>query len=163
MMSSTHNLTSKAGTAPSYKILVVDDFPDTLFLLGVILGMEGGYQLSYANNGREALEAVEAASPDLILLDVLMPDMTGYEVVHCIRQNLSLPYVPIVLMTDHDEFSVAERLAVGADAFMLKPFGIEELLTCMQTILAHHSTKSTPRQDPCNSAHIGMKALKALL
>ncbi len=140
-MSSSNNLTSKALNPPSHKLLVVDDLPDNLFLIDVILGSEEDLQLSYADNGLAALEAVEASPPDLILLDVMMPGMTGYEVIRRIRQNSKLPYVPILLITAHDELSMSEGLEMGADGFIRKPFDIEELINCVQTILADHSTK----------------------
>jgi two-component system, sensor histidine kinase and response regulator len=141
-MSPIDNLASQAVTSPSHKLLVVDDIPDNLIVIGAILGMEDGYQLSYADNGPEALEVVEASPPDLILLDVMMPGMTGYEVIHRIRQNSSLPYVPIVLMTARNELSIAEGLAAGADGFLRKPFDMKELLTCIQLTVRAFSTYS---------------------
>lgn len=117
------------------KLLAVDDLPDNLFLMDVILGDEDHYQLSCVSSGQAALEAVETCPPDLILLDVMMPGMTGYEVTRRIRQNPTLPYIPILLVTAHDEVSMAEGLEAGADGFIRKPFDIQELLDRVQAAL----------------------------
>jgi two-component system, sensor histidine kinase and response regulator len=66
--------------------------------------------------------------------------MTGYEVIRRIRQNSELPYVPILLITAHDELSMAEGLEAGADGFIRKPFDIQELIDCVQEMLASHLT-----------------------
>ncbi len=124
------------STKPKYpKLLAVDDLPDNLFLMDVILGDEDHYQLSCVNSGQAALDAVEASPPDLILLDVMMPGMTGYEVTRRIRQNPALPYIPILLVTAHDEASLDEGLDAGADGFIRKPFDIQELLDCVHAAL----------------------------
>ncbi|MGB3299722.1 MAG: response regulator [Phormidesmis sp.] len=117
------------------KLLAVDDLPDNLFLMDVILGDEDHYQLSCVSSGQAALDAVEACPPDLILLDVMMPGMTGYEVTRRIRQNPALPYIPILLVTAHDEVSMAEGLEAGADGFIRKPFDIQELLDRVEAAL----------------------------
>lgn len=117
------------------KILAVDDVPDNLFLLEIILSEMEDYQLSCAQNGTDALEMIKAAPPDLVLLDVMMPGMNGYEVTRHIRQNKSLPYIPIILLTAHAELSASEGLEVGADGFVRKPYDIDELLNCMQSLL----------------------------
>jgi two-component system, sensor histidine kinase and response regulator len=148
LMYPPENLLSKNHTAPvpapnhaqGHKLLVVDDLPDNLFLIDVILGDEEDYQLSYVDNGQAAIEAVEASPPDLILLDVMMPGMTGYEVIRRIRQNSDLPYVPILLITAHDELSMAEGLEAGADGFIRKPFDIQALIDCVQEMLSSHLT-----------------------
>lgn len=110
------------------RILVVDDIPDNSFLLQTILESEG-YQVEVAENGRAALEKVVAAPPDLVLLDVMMPGMNGFEVTRCIRQNPSLPFIPILLVTGYDQFSPADGFEVGADDFIRKPIDFERLLS----------------------------------
>lgn len=116
-------------------ILAVDDVPDNLFLLEVILSEMGDYELSCAESGEAALEIIESTPPDLILLDVMMPGMNGYEVTQRVRQNRDLPYIPIVLLTAHEELSASEGLNTGADGFIRKPYDIDELLNCMETLL----------------------------
>lgn len=112
----------------SFRILVVDDLSDNLFLLQTILEAEG-YEVDTADNGRLALAKVEAAPPDLILLDVMMPDMNGYEVTWQIRQNQSLPFIPILLVTAHDDANAVRGLALGANDFIRKPIEFDKLLT----------------------------------
>ncbi|MGF1521648.1 MAG: response regulator [Leptolyngbyaceae cyanobacterium] len=115
-------------------ILAVDDSPDNLFLIETILD-ETEYELTCAESGREALSKVAQFPPDLILLDIMMPEMTGYEVTRRIRSDQSLPYIPILLVTAHDQTSLVEGLDAGADDFIRKPFDIEELQARMRSLL----------------------------
>lgn len=104
-------------------ILVVDDLADNLFLLKTILEAEG-YTVDVAADGFTALEKVAQVPPELMLLDVMMPDMTGYEVLRRIRQNDRLAAIPIVLITAYDEVTEAG----DADGFLRKPIDFDELL-----------------------------------
>jgi signal transduction histidine kinase len=115
-------------------ILVVDDSPDNLFLVQTILEEEG-YEISLAENGRAALEKIEQSPPDLILLDVMMPGMDGFEVTKRIRENNSLPFMPILLITAHDHPSVVKGLDSGADDFIRKPVEVDELLARVRSLL----------------------------
>jgi CheY-like chemotaxis protein len=117
------------------KILAVDDRPDNLFLLEAIFSEIDNYELICVGGGRAAVETVEAAPPDLILLDVMMPDMNGYEVTRRIRANRRLPYIPILLLTAHDEVSADSGLITGADGIIRKPFDIQELLDNVEKLL----------------------------
>ncbi len=117
------------------KILAVDDTPDNLFLLEAILSDEPNYHLSCAENGQLAIEAVKQSPPDLILLDVMMPGLDGYEVTRRIRQSKTAPYIPILLVTAHDQSSLAEGLDSGADDFIRKPFDIDELMARVRSLL----------------------------
>jgi two-component system, sensor histidine kinase and response regulator len=119
------------------KILAVDDRPDNLFLLEAVFSEVGDYELSCVEGGKAAIEAVEASPPDLILLDVMMPDMNGYEVTYRIRQNTDLPYIPILLLTAHDEVSANLGFNSGADGIIRKPFDIQELLDYIENLLQH--------------------------
>lgn len=113
--------------ASDYRILVVDDLFDNLVLLQTVLEAEG-YQVELAENGQSALAKVEASPPDLILLDVMMPGMNGYEVTQQIRQNSELPYIPILLVTAHSEPKAVQGLTAGANDFIRKPIDFDELL-----------------------------------
>jgi len=110
-----------------YRILVVDDLVDNLFLMQTLLETEG-YVVDVANNGSLALNKIEASPPDLVLLDVMMPEINGYEVTRRIRQNDTLPFIPILLITAHEEPRVIEGLEIGANDFIRKPIDFEELL-----------------------------------
>lgn len=115
-------------------ILVVDDSPDNLFLVQTILEEEG-YEISLAEDGRSALTKIEESPPDLLLLDVMMPGMDGYEVTRRVRDNTKLPFIPILLITAHDQPSVVEGLDTGADDFIRKPVEVEELLARVRSLL----------------------------
>ncbi|MBD1877159.1 response regulator [Nodosilinea sp. FACHB-131] len=113
--------------AQTFHILVVDDIIDNLFLLQTVLEA-AGYQVDTADNGRTALVKVEASPPDLILMDVMMPEMSGYETVKKIRQNKNIPFIPILMVTAHEDASRIQGLAMGANDFIRKPVEIDELL-----------------------------------
>ncbi len=116
------------------RILAVDDNPDNLVLLQTILEVEG-YEVGLVDNGMDALEQVVESPPDLILLDVMMPGMDGYEVTRRIRKNPEISYIPILLITAHHDASVVEGLDAGADDFIRKPFNHEELLARVRSML----------------------------
>lgn len=116
-------------------ILAVDDISDNLFVIESILSGETGYKIDCVSDGHTALEYVSEQPPDLILLDIMMPGMDGYEVTQRIRQNQNLPYIPILLVTAHDQSSLAEGLDSGADDFIRKPFDIDELMARVRSLL----------------------------
>ncbi|QLE47203.1 hybrid sensor histidine kinase/response regulator [Nostoc sp. C057] len=119
----------------SGKILVVDDSPDNVFLIKTILEEEG-YTISTAENGISALAELKASPCDLVLLDLMMPDMDGYEVTKHIRGDMKLPqYIPILLITAHDAPNVAHGLDLGADDFIRKPVTVDELLARVRSLL----------------------------
>ncbi|MFN6463055.1 MAG: hybrid sensor histidine kinase/response regulator [Nostoc sp. DedVER02] len=119
----------------SDKILVVDDSPDNVFLIKTILEEEG-YTITTAENGISALAELKASPCDLVLLDLMMPDMDGYEVTKHIRGEMKLPqYIPILLITAHDAPNVAHGLDLGADDFIRKPVTVDELLARVRSLL----------------------------
>ncbi|BAY63817.1 response regulator receiver sensor signal transduction histidine kinase [Calothrix brevissima NIES-22] len=119
----------------SDKILVVDDSPDNVFLIKTILEEEG-YTVSTAENGASALSQLEASPCDLVLLDLMMPGMDGYEVTRRIRGNTAMQqYIPILLITAHDAPNVAKGLDLGADDFIRKPVTVDELLARVRSLL----------------------------
>ena len=118
---------------PMDRILAVDDSSDNLFLIEAILA-EQGYEVSCESDGGSALASIEANPPDLVLLDVMMPGIDGYEVTRRMR-NSNLPFIPILLITAHDQSSVVEGLDAGADDFIRKPVEIDELLARVRSLL----------------------------
>jgi two-component system sensor histidine kinase/response regulator len=111
-----------------YKILVVDDVAANVLLLKVLLTNEK-FQIVTARNGREALEQVKAENPDLILLDVMMPEMSGFEVAEHLRSNPETEDVPIIFLTALNGSSdVVKAFHSGANDFISKPFNKEELM-----------------------------------
>jgi len=111
----------------NYQILVVDDIPDNVFLLQMLLEAEG-YVVETALDGSTALQKVKERQPHLILLDVMMPDLSGFEVARRIREDKTVSRIPIVLITAHDEASLSEGLEAGANEFIRKPVECDTLL-----------------------------------
>lgn len=120
--------------APKDHILVVDDLPDNYVLLQMILEDEG-YQVDVADNGQAALASIASHPPDLVLLDVMMPGMDGFEVTRRIRRDASIPFIPILLVTGYSEPTPADGFDVGADGFIRKPIDFDNLLHRIRTIL----------------------------
>ncbi|MEA5571761.1 hybrid sensor histidine kinase/response regulator [Calothrix sp. UHCC 0171] len=116
------------------KILVVDDIFENLLLLETVLESEG-YEVSLNEDSKTGLSIVEDWRPDLILLDVMMPELDGYEFTRRIRNNKNLPYIPILLITAHGQSSLVEGLDAGADDFIRKPFDPEELHARVRSLL----------------------------
>jgi DNA-binding response OmpR family regulator len=118
-----------------YDILIVDDTLASLELLNCIFE-ERGYRVRAATNGRHALRSVEAKMPDLILLDVKMPEMDGYEVCRRLKANEHTSNVPVIFLSVKRE--TAEKVygfEVGAVDFITKPYEEEEVLARVQTHL----------------------------
>lgn len=116
------------------RILIVDDMEDNISLLEAIL-VEEGYIVDTANNGKTALAKVKAAPPDLILMDAMMPGMDGYEVTRRIREQKDLPFIPILLITAHENLNAAEALDLGANDFVRKPIEYDELMARVRASL----------------------------
>ena len=111
-----------------YKILVVDDVQSNVLLLKALLGREG-FGIVIAMNGTEALQKVKSEHPDLILLDVMMPDMDGFEVAGHLKLEPEQAEIPIIFLTAlNDSASVVKGFQLGANDFISKPFRMEELL-----------------------------------
>jgi class 3 adenylate cyclase len=117
------------------KILVVDDTPKNVKLLADLLTVKG-YAVVTATSGREALAQVEAEQPDLVLLDVVMPEMSGYEVCRKIRENSATEILPVVMVTALDPGEERIKgLDAGADDFLTKPINQAELLARVKSLL----------------------------
>lgn len=126
-------------------ILVIDDEPQILRALRTIL-TEKGFQVSVANRGKEGLTLAAASAPDLIILDLGLPDMDGIEVCARLREWTQVPI--IILSVRETEREKVAALDKGADDYLTKPFGIEELLARVRVALRH----AKPGRDDQTSA-----------
>lgn len=124
------------------KILIVEDDPGISDFVNAEL-MHEGYKTTVCGNGRNAIELFESEKPDLILLDVMLPELSGLEVLRRIRKFSS---IPVILLTARGEtYDKVNGLNAGADDYLSKPFEIEELLARMNAVLRRvNSTKNTP-------------------
>ena len=117
------------------RILIVDDNPDSLEILRVRLE-SWGYRAETASDGEAALRQIEAAPPDLILLDIMMPRMDGMEVARRVKGNASLPFIPIIMETAlATTESKVEGLDSGADDYITKPIDFQELKARVNSML----------------------------
>jgi two-component system OmpR family response regulator len=123
-----------AGNAvPASRVLVVDDEPNIADLVSTVLRYEG-YDVMSAANGREALAAVERFHPALIVLDVMLPDLDGFEVQRRLAQAGAR--VPVLFLTARDAVEDKVRgLTLGADDYVTKPFSLEELVARVKAVL----------------------------
>jgi DNA-binding response OmpR family regulator len=116
------------------KILVVDDLPQNVRLLEATL-VPRGYDVVSASSGEEALEAVARERPDIVLLDVQMPGMDGYEVCRRLRADDATSFLPVVMVTGSGEEERVTALDAGADDFIPKPFDKAELLARVRSLI----------------------------
>lgn len=117
-----------------YTILVVDDIATNVMLLKAILG-KAKYRILTASGGREALARVEAEQPDLILLDIMMPDMDGYQVISALKADERFCQIPVIFLSAlHNPEDIVKGFKLGASDYVSKPFNHEELVTRV----AHH-------------------------
>ena len=126
------------------KVLVVDDNPQMLQQLSDLLEKEG-YKTIRANNGREALDAYKKEAPDFICIDIMMPEMTGYEVCKEIRKNdMNTPVVFISAKSDTVDKVLG--LELGADDYIVKPYDIHEVTARIRTITRRCKAKAAPEK-----------------
>jgi CheY-like chemotaxis protein len=120
-------------------ILIVDDLKQNLKLLSYILQAEN-YQTSLALSGKDALEKLNVLTPDLILLDLMMPDMSGLEVCEKIKSNPDYQAIPVIFLTaSQEEHHLKQAYSLGASDYVTKPFKKPELLTRVATQLTLRS------------------------
>ena len=117
------------------KILIVDDEPNIVISLEFLMKKEG-FEVAVANDGEDALTRVGSFNPDLVLLDVMMPRKSGFEVCEALRADPARAGLKIVMLTAKGrDTEVAKGLAIGADAYMTKPFSTKELLVMVKSML----------------------------
>ena len=120
----------------SKRVLIADDEPNIVVSLEFLMKREG-HQVSVARDGAAALEAIRRDRPDLVLLDVMMPRLSGFEVCQSVRADEALAGVKILMLTAKGrDTDLAQGLGVGADAYMTKPFSTKELAAKVRQMLA---------------------------
>jgi len=123
------------------KVLIVDDDPLIRNLLGQILEPfeEKGVMILTANNGLVAIESVRRDHPDIVLLDVMMPKMNGFEVCSIIKKDPAISGVHIIMLTAKgQEIDKNKAIGIGADSYITKPFNIIELMNKVSDVLGIH-------------------------
>ena len=117
------------------KILIVDDEPNIVISLEYLMKKEG-FVVAVANDGEAALQKVASFAPDLVLLDVMMPKKSGYEVCAAMRADPALAGTKIIMLTAKGrDTEVAKGLAMGADAYVTKPFSTKDLVAQVKAML----------------------------
>lgn len=120
----------------SRSVLIADDEPNIVISLEFLMKREG-HVVSVARDGPSALAAIRAAKPDLVLLDVMMPGLSGFEVCQAVRADESLAGVKILMLSAKGrDTDIAKGRALGADAYMTKPFSTRELAEKVRELLA---------------------------
>ncbi|HRZ36124.1 MAG TPA: response regulator transcription factor [Candidatus Paceibacterota bacterium] len=123
------------------RILVVDDEPDALELVEFNL-RQAGHEVTGAEDGAEALEKARASMPDLIVLDVMLPEMSGIEVCKVLRRDPATAGIPIIMLTAKaSEIDRVLGLELGADDYVTKPFSPRELVLRVKNVLQRHQQK----------------------
>ncbi|MGC9528167.1 MAG: response regulator [Limnospira sp.] len=145
------NSSSNPSSRSAPNILVVDDSTDSRFLVEIILE-DAGYQIQSAENGYSALARVEESPPDLMVLDLMMPGINGYEVMQVLRYDDRFPYIPVLIMTACHRLEWLEEANVEADALIHKPIDVDELLDRVKMLLkkmtAEDGDREKERQSP---------------
>ncbi len=119
----------------SRSVLVVDDEPNIVLSLEFIM-KQAGFEVRVARDGDEALGAIEASPPDLVLLDVMMPNRDGYDVCQTIRANPAWQDIHIIMLTAKGRDIEREKgMALGADDYITKPFSTREVIARVQQFL----------------------------
>ncbi len=124
----------------SRTVLIVDDEPNIVTALDFLL-RRNGYDVRLASNGAEALERIETDRPDVVLMDVMMPLKSGYEVCQHMRERPELAHIKVVMLSAKgSEAEVNKGLSLGADLYITKPFSTQELVATINQLFAQGAT-----------------------
>ena len=122
------------------KVLVVDDEPNILISLEFLM-QQAGFDVITAEDGEQALAHVQQALPDLILLDISLPGISGFDVLEQLRQQTATAALPIIMLTAHGREVEREKgMALGADDYITKPFSTQALVEKVNALLSGHSS-----------------------
>ncbi|WP_428739798.1 response regulator [Sulfurimonas sp.] len=142
----------------SYNVLIVDDISDNIKVAMNIL-KENNYNFSFAMNGKEALEIIKTKQFDLILLDIMMPQMNGFDVCEVLKKDPKTQDIPIIFLTAKADLdSIAHGFKLGAVDYITKPFYAEELIARVTTHLELYKAKSILKQ---NNLDLSVKVIQS--
>lgn len=117
------------------RVLIVDDEPNIVLSLEFLM-QQAGFDVATAADGETALQQVRTQAPDLVLLDISLPGISGFEVLETLRQEPAFKQLPIVMLTAHGrEVEKEKGLALGADDYITKPFSTRQLVEKVQALL----------------------------
>lgn len=134
------------GTGLAHRVLIVEDESDIRELLTYNLESEG-FEVTGAANGEEALKALQGEPPHLVILDLMLPDISGLEICRQIRRDSSLGRLPIIMLTAKgEEVDRIVGFELGADDYVTKPFSMREVLLRVKAILARSKTGEVPEK-----------------
>src|SRR6478672_878705 len=143
---------------PAEKILIVDDDEDILLIVQTILA-SAGYSAIVAHNGREGVDLALESSPDLILLDVMMPELSGWEVCTTLKNAPETRQIPVAMLTVKSEIrDLITGMQVGADDYITKPFTRRRLLSTVRKLLDERG-ETSPAYLPSENEEIRFKNL----
>ena len=126
------------------KILAVDDEPMVLAVLRKRLEF-AGYEVVTAENGMEALRKARAENPDLVILDLILPGLNGYQICTMLKRDQNFARTPVIILSSRSqERDVSEGMKAGADAYLTKPYESEELLAKVKTLLEQRPEPPQP-------------------
>ncbi|MCB0260273.1 MAG: response regulator [Calditrichaeota bacterium] len=117
------------------KVLIVDDEPNIVISLEFLM-QQAGYEIAVARDGQQALDALDSFRPDLVLLDVMLPHKTGFEICQMIRESSAWRDIKIVMLTAKGrDVDITKGMELGADAYVTKPFATKELVDKVREVL----------------------------
>lgn len=118
-----------------YKILIADDEPNIVISLEFLM-QQSGYEVATARDGEDAMQKIASFQPDLVLLDIMLPKLNGFEVCQRIRENGEWSRIKIIMLSAKGrEIEVSKGIALGADAYVTKPFSTKDLIAQVQRLL----------------------------
>jgi two-component system, OmpR family, phosphate regulon response regulator PhoB len=138
---------NERATQTGDRILVVDDEPDITALVAYHLA-RSGYRVSTASSGTEALQAAREEQPALVVLDLMLPELSGFEVLERMRADRALSDTPVLMLTARrEEPDRVQGLSLGADDYLVKPFSPQELVLRVRNILRRSKSKPSERRN----------------
>ncbi|MEO6351834.1 MAG: response regulator [Burkholderiaceae bacterium] len=118
-----------------HKILIVDDEPNIVISLEFLMH-QSGYEVATARDGEDAMQKIATFQPDLVLLDIMLPLLNGFEVCQRIRENSQWSRIKVIMLSAKGrEIEVSKGIALGADAYVTKPFSTKDLIAQVQRLL----------------------------